>query len=391
MIKTVNNKSSVLLYWLYTFFIMSIFEIPYLTANVSATNSIYFVLQILSGSTILMLYLKKDKISKINIYNALFCLILLLSTYINNGNIMGCIKQIIMIMTISLLFEYGLKNNTKTFFKSISNYFSLLILINFISILMYPSGMYTTTLNYTDNWILGYRNLHILYIMLGLLFSYLISIIYYKKLRFRDYVLTLISTVSLFIADSGTSKIGILIILVGCILPKILNNRIFNIKSYTIAYIVSCVSIIFLRIQNYFEHLIVDILHRNLTFTGRTYIWDYIIKYINQKPMLGYGKEYIEYRLYKTSHWPSSHAHNLILEILYQSGIIGLISYLIIAYNSFKQLYIYRNSKVSKIISLFIFAYMIMLLTEFYNFEFTIYLFVLGYNVKYLIEGDNNE
>ena len=60
--------------------------------------------------------------------------------------------------------------------------------------------------------------------------------------------------------------------------------------------IVIFVSIVFLRLQEVFSYLIVNILGKDLTFTGRTVIWDYYINEIKNSWVIGYGVGYNPYK-----------------------------------------------------------------------------------------------
>jgi O-antigen ligase len=85
--------------------------------------------------------------------------------------------------------------------------------------------------------------------------------------------------------------------------------------------------------------------------------------------------------------------HNSLLDLLYKTGIIGFVSYIIIIYKSLKELYKYRDYKIAKFISIVLFTYFIMMLTEAYPYDFIIFIFVFCYNVKFLIKevGECNE
>ena len=139
------------------------------------------------------------------------------------------------------------------------------------------------------------------------------------------------------------------------------------------------------RLQNLFEFLIVDVLHRNLTLTDRVFIWDCVIEYIKHKPLFGYGYEYKSIRLLKTN--PISyHAHNQILEIIYQTGFLGLICISLIVYESIKSLNKYKSYKLSKFLILSLFILLIMMLTEAYAYNTFIYICVLCSNFNYIEE-----
>ena len=75
---------------------------------------------------------------------------------------------------------------------------------------------------------------------------------------------------------------------------------------------------------------------RDLTLTGRTGLWGGIIQSIYKRPILGYG--YYAFwlglngesaKLIVASHWVFGYAHNGMLEILLQLGLVGLVVFLI--------------------------------------------------------------
>ena len=79
--------------------------------------------------------------------------------------------------------------------------------------------------------------------------------------------------------------------------------------------------------QNLFAFLIEDILHKNLTLTGRTVIWDRTLELIGEKPILGHGVPFYEDRKLQyaiETKWINKaaglHAHDRFLETLYRGG-----------------------------------------------------------------------
>lgn len=61
------------------------------------------------------------------------------------------------------------------------------------------------------------------------------------------------------------------------------------------------------------------------------------------------------------------------------------------AYSAFKEIWNNRKSKQAIIIGITMFSYFIMWLTEAYDFEYLIFLFVICYNVKYFIKDRKAE
>lgn len=390
----INNKlNNIFKYLLYIIMFFTCFKLTYFSVTFPVIDNIYSLLQIVMLFIILIMYSRNSKISKIVFYIAIYLAILLISTILNNASISESIILIIKTLSMCLMFDYGIRKDNEIFFKIGEKILFLFIFLNLITIILYPSGMYISSAG-PQNWLLGFKNVHILYILPALIFSFINSYYNYGKLGIKNYLLLIISLVTLILINSSTSLIGIILIIVFVLFQNIISRlKLLNIKNYFIIHILSFFMIIIFRIQNLFDYIIVDIFHKNLTFTGRTYIWDYVIEFIKQKPLIGYGFEESVVRLNKTTYFKSFHAHNQILEIIYKTGIIGMISFSIIVYSSFKQLYMNRKSKVSVFLSIVMFAYMIMMITEAYSYEYILYLFVICYNIKYFIkkQGEINE
>ena len=264
---------------------------------------------------------------------------------------------------------------------------SLLIYINFISLFLYPSGMYVNLANgYKSNWFLGFKNSHVLYILPAVLISIINSNIEKEKLSLRTLILIIISFLSVLVVKSSTSIVAMIMLILFLMFKKIIKSHNFNLKNYLIYYLIAFFSIIIFRIQNIFKFIIVDFLGKDLTFTGRIYIWDYVINRIKMKPIIGYGVEYKNY-LFSIEKYPYYYSHNAILEILKQTGLIGLTLMAIILITIIKKLNQYKSEIITKTISFVIFIYLIMMLMETYDFEYYFFLFPLCYNIEYLIKA----
>jgi O-antigen ligase len=101
-------------------------------------------------------------------------------------------------------------------------------------------------------------------------------------------------------------------------------------------------SIVVLRLQNIFSFFIEGVLHKGLSFTGRTDIWDKAIAMILESPFLGYGiaQSGKVYRLSKHKYY---HAHNAFLEVMVEGGVFALIAFLLMLERAGRQLLIYRR------------------------------------------------
>ena len=383
--KTINIKN-VLIIFFYLVLLIPFFEIPYFTEYLNKFNTIYDLLLVFSSSIILLLTIKKKHISKINIYIIILMLILLFSSIFNGTNIMFCIKDIVKTLGLCLLVEYGIKYDKNNFVKSFSIFLSLLVYINLFSIFKDPNGLYMNKTGYIENWFLGYKNTHILYIMPALLFNIMNSYLKKGKMTFYNYFFLIISLISTILVNNGTGIVGLMIIIIFILFTKFINKfSVINIKNGVYTYLTLFICIVILRLQNLFKFLIVDILHKDLTFTGRIYVWDKALKMIKNKPLLGYGNVSFEYSrvVYST--------HNTILGIMHKTGLLGLIMYFVIIFGTEKELYITRKNYISKFVSSVVFSYLIMMLTEAYAFKYFLFILVLGFNIKHLIVGSDND
>jgi hypothetical protein len=71
---------------------------------------------------------------------------------------------------------------------------------------------------------------------------------------------------------------------------------------------------------------------RDTTYSGRTYIWQLIVHFIGQRPILGYGFNAFwlgmqgpSGQIITASDWRFGYAHNMVLEVLVQFGLVGVL------------------------------------------------------------------
>ncbi len=341
----------------------------------------------------LIFYLKNKKMSFNIALIILFCLFLILPTILSPaGDLNNCISTILSILTPCLLIDYGMSKNSLLTLRSLNLLFELMVYLNFFTILIYPHGMYvSSTTGYYENWLLGYDNLHIFTIILAITFSVLYSYRKDDKINLRSKLCILVCMLSIFIRWSGTAVTAASVILIYLIFSKLINRfSIFNIKNYFIAYIIAFIGIVILKIQNKFSYFIVNILNKDITFTGRTFIWNYIIDYIRTKPLLGYGMELPNYRYNKSYIWRSYHAHNEFLEIFYTGGIALFLTFIVILFTILKRLYANRNYKEVKFLSWILLSVFIITLTEVYTISLLFLLIIVSMNVEYILKrGDS--
>ncbi len=327
---------------------------------------INIVRTVICGCTLiisLILITKKKKIMSIYIYIIVYYSILFFSTIIHGGAYYNLIVEFIIVVTWGTIFELYKNKDNKTFWKSLEITFDIIIIINFLTIIIFPNGFYKNSSGYSSNYFLGYDNNMITFILPALCISFINAYKEKKKINIRTIILYSISLLSIFITWSATSVFAIILLTIMLIASKLgLIKKEINIKKSFAVIITIVILLVILRIQNIFEYFIVDFLKKDLTFTGRTLIWDLFISKIKQAPLLGYGI-IDNFKLIETV--GAGHAHDLYLNIMFQSGIIGLIVFCLILYKTFKTLK-NNGTQLAKILSLILFIYMFTFIFEAY-------------------------
>ena len=300
------------------------------------------------------------------------------------------------ILSLMLLAEIN-KDDLKRFCKILLYVLMLYTILNFLAILLFY--ILEKPVNEKIIFLLGAKNMPILYIFpcLVLLMINTLNNNIIKKARFY-YLFLIICLISILVTHSATSTVAISLLvlyaifynnkLVNKILDKISIKMVFSIM------ILFFILIVIFGIQKYFSSFIVGILGKDLTFTGRTQIWEKAISLIKERPLLGFGWNYDLTNMYNTIFWQkyfdATNAHNFILNIGYKSGIIASISYLVYLYRCSNVLNKHR-SNITNVLKISFVIFMILTTFEAYmsNTICLLFLTYLYYNCEKLGDAKN--
>ena len=253
-----------------------------------------------------------------------------LATIYCGGNYTSLFIAILNALAICLVVEMGLKTDPDALLDGASFTLGLFVLINFATVLLFPQGMYEFN-TFTQNYFLGYRNNSIMLFFPAIIFSIVRSLRKYNKLTLSSFVITAVSFATVILAFSATSMLG-----------------------------------------------------RDLTFTGRTKIWDSALAAFAKSPVFGVGE--IENQASRDL-IGATHAHNYYLDLLYKSGLPGFLIFFAILIICGVALYRNRkNGKIPFIVSGAICAFMIMLQSEaYYNIYYFFSILTLAAFIPYAL------
>lgn len=326
-------------------------------------------------------FIKKDrkKISKYSIGVMIYALYIFIVTIFNKVNIVTCVKVYLLNVSVILLCEIIFNSDYKfEFIKFFTSYFLMLLVLNMIVLFLnYINN--GTMINKENIYLLGQDNRFILYIIPTLLGYYYLNV-NNKSGKFGMIITYIIGVITLAVVWSVASLAILIIIGLGFVVLKIINKYNIKINSYIILILLIALSvmIVFLKIQNCFENFIVNVLHKSMTLSYRTIMWDDAKEMLIKNPVnLIFGFGYFDTKD-SFVHMPIkvNHLHNIVMDPLFAGGIIGLIIYignLCILCNSINK--ISENNKKNNLCLLF--GTLLLLLT-FDTFEmYQIYYFIL--------------
>lgn len=357
--------------------ILFLFE-PNIFVKYSSINYLYIGGAVLSLITIILLLIKKSiKPKKPIIFVIIWKLIALFTTIIYSGDILKCGYQSVVLITLVLYAEYFYETKRiDVFLGKLNTIFNVYLTINFITYLLYPTGIYAEAHNL---YFLGIRTRFTEYAFAAIVTA--ISCYKCKKISKFSLVYTIIVCVlNIILPNIGTAYVGIIIAL----LSYIILNGIFLKKKNTkfgryivLGSLIATILIVFFRIQDIFSVIIVNLLHKDLTLTERTLIWDRTIPIIKSSHYIlgnGYSNDG-NFVLFGNGLWQ---AHNQLLQLLYEVGFIGTFAfynYILASFSITK-----KNTKYMNLIIAFAVAILIMMITEIYSYYLpTFVIFIILY------------
>lgn len=215
--------------------------------------------------------------------------------------------------------------NQYSVIKSGKDILSVLLFVNLFLVLLFPNGI-ATGLDYlsTPYHFFGTKNQSTpLFILASVLFFMHEE---YSHNYIESVAEQLLVILNVILYGSGT---GILCVVMNVVLNVYQKRRKYanqiksskQLKRLIVFAVLLTIGVVFLNAQNLFSFLIVDILGKDITLSGRTAIWDNAISAIKKHPFLGHGYGFKVDRNF--------YSHNLLLELLVTGGIIGLILYVV--------------------------------------------------------------
>ena len=369
--KTINGY--ILLFLLIPFFK------PDIVTSFPKVNYIFTIWLMISFAIIVAVYMKKFRISKLTMTYLAYNLVLLISTIKNNGSITKFLSDFSMNLGMIFLIELYLKNDKMKIMKVLSSIFYFLMVLNTISFIIVPEGLAVTQYLKTPIYLLGIDNRFSFTYIPGLCVIAIYDFMKNNKITKLTIIYFMITFITFVYFWSAGALVAESMFFIYYIFIYKLKYKHFTNKYFPII-IVSFLGLVVFRVQNIFRFFIVDILHKDLTFSSRTILWDKAIKIINKNMWLGTGIQKSEFSIKAIS---AFHAHSHFLNIMFQSGIIGVIIYIYLIFDAFKKLNEYRKNVIAQMVAFTLFVLFIMLTVDTFDITTNLFLIIcIGYNIS---------
>lgn len=312
-------------------------------------DTIYSILKIIALMVIALNYIldRKKEQNKISVFTVAVIsleLIIFFSTLLNSGDIIRFFGPAVTIVALVLLTQIYLPKLKGDFFKVLYFYLFFLMIVNTIFLILFPEGLYINR-GGSSMYFLGIDNRFIFFYLPLIYSSIVYSIITNNKLNIWTYITVCICLYSVIACWSVGALLGLLLI----VLAVLLQDRIkiitkIKMKYFIIAIIIINLLIVFFQIQNHFGNFIVNVLKKDITFSGRTYVWENALQIFKLSPIIGVGMQPAEY--FQNYYFGVAHAHNIFLNYMTICGISGLIVYVFLLFLVAKKSLLIKDGKI---------------------------------------------
>lgn len=320
---SLDSLFNIKLSWILFILLFLIIPPPFLTSIfiLERLNAIIIVFLFIS---VLLLSVLKGKLNLFVLMSILFLGWKSLSSYLLADGLLD-ISNNLRILSLILLINLTAGKHALSIIKALFILFSCYIILNFISFVLFPNGIYLDNPRpgeYREAWFLGTQNQFSLIIIPGITVVIFYSWFVFNKISLYAWVNIVIAGITVFIADSATTKIAFFFIIISILLNLGKNIKIvYNFLLLASGYAVIWIFLVRLKAIDMFQSIITSLFNKDMTLSGRIDIWDEILELIPESLVYGFGNN-TRVVAYDVTEF---RAHNIFLQILLDNGLIGLI------------------------------------------------------------------
>lgn len=383
-IAKLNLEKRILLYLILIF----AFE-PKLFVKIDFLNYIYIGGIVLSFIITLIKYFSKfNKPSKLLIILVIYRLSFFIQTLTSHGDITMWGYMSIVLVTLCMAIEIYAKYDFNFLLSSLINILTAITVINLLIVFVYPNGLIG------DIYFIGIRTRFTEVILVNMVLSLTYDKIHNVKISKKSLFIIAVSIVTILKCWIATALLGmVLVFLLVLLFLKDRHIKLLNIYFAIIICLVLNVLIVHLRILDSLDWFFTGIFGKTTSLSGRTEIWDNAFGIIFSKPIFGHGMavdgNFIPWVWGGIGEVKLWQAHNQWLQLLYDGGIVCVISFIAITFISYSQIKCNKQAVAkSKFLIIGIIVFYFMMIVEIYS--YTPYFFVLPFVMSNMLKSKHN-
>ncbi|MCD7771570.1 MAG: O-antigen ligase family protein [Oscillospiraceae bacterium] len=279
-------------------------------------------------------------------------------TAVSDGSMMSAVRYSAPVIAVCAYYEVSDSEGRYKIIKALFWIHYIFAIINFATVVFFPSGLYT----YKDElyFFIGHNNAAGRFLLPTIAYAVIVDIKEKGHLGWRTYISGILAFITVCLTWSNTSMVGIGVVLV---LLFVFSKRnlptFFNMRNVFILSLVITLVLVLGNSFGIFEAIIVNVFHKDMTFTGRTTIWNAVLINIVNKPIFGYGYDVDIWSYASMGNLEPSSAHNYYLDLLFRGGIVQLLIQLVIVAVDIKRMDRQKN-RLSNALTIVFIGYFIM-------------------------------
>lgn len=363
----------------------------YQTSFLTLFDSLWTVMQVSTFLGLLIIYLRKFKAHLFNIFFFVSMFYISIISYINGSPLIRIASIIIPPISILMLIELAYRYNVfDKLMLTLYTYFGSLIILNYITMLIYPNSFYTDYRGMDVTWIFGNYQQNLNWFVVFIAISYYVRSNCNDKLKYANlftYTVIILTTIKVWSATTMVALgIAFGLIFFESYIKKL---EIINIFYAYLAGIMTTVLIVVYEVQEYFTFFIETILQKSVNFSGRMRLWNNALKYILERPFFGQGIEQSSLTFDKIG---KTTAHNHYLNLTYNGGLFYLFLTIVLVFLVSIKMRNYKDLKPVIYMNSAIISYFVYFLAEAkINLNIFILLITIVYYFSMIMEEKRNE
>ena len=311
-------------------------------SGLTKVDYVYKLIKIICTVAVFLYYISEVKKTNFMLLVTSLQLIGLVSTIINKGAIFRYVGPSLTILTMVMIVELLLENKQLIeTLKVINWYFLTVYIINVVSVIL---------IDFIDNsafggvYFLGIDNRFIFTFLPWVVSEGIVALYYGNKLSKRWIIIVCLCEGILLYKFSVAAMFAFMLFIAFYLFRKYITSDISIWMLF--GYLLLNIFVVIIRVQNIFAPLLQK-LGKDITFAGRTYFWDAILRDWKHFFIIGGGMQSVQadkmyfYNSTAPFYLPFCkvmHAHNYLMTLFYRGGIISITIFIIILYLAMKKL-----------------------------------------------------